>query len=73
MAACIARVENGGKYDRSTNPTHFGRYQFSRGTWAEYGGNPADWGSASPAEQDAVFANAMARGGQGNWTPYDGC
>jgi hypothetical protein len=70
---CIAMVEHGGAYDRSTNPTHFGRYQFSRSTWIAYGGDPATWGSASPAEQDAVFARAMAAGGQSNWLPYDGC
>jgi len=72
-AACIAAVEHGGAYDRSSNPSHFGRYQFSRGTWIAYGGNPATWGNATPQEQDAVFARAVAAGGLSNWLPYDGC
>lgn len=70
---CIGAVENGGDYGRSSNPSHFGRYQFSRPTWAAYGGDPSTWGYASPTEQDAVFANAIAAGGLSNWTPYDGC
>lgn len=71
---CVSMVEHGGSYDRSSNPSHFGRYQFSRGTWAAYGGNPETWGSASPAEQDAVFETAWASpGGPSNWLPYDGC
>ncbi|MGH9095596.1 MAG: transglycosylase family protein, partial [Acidimicrobiales bacterium] len=74
LAACIIARENGGSYGRSSNPSHFGRYQFSRGTWAAYGGSPDTWGSASPAEQDAVFARALASpGGAANWTPFDHC
>ncbi len=52
---------------------HYGLYQFSAGTWAAYGGNPADFGNASVAEQNQVFANALAAGGESNWAPYDGC
>jgi Transglycosylase-like domain len=52
---------------------HYGLYQFSASTWAAYGGNPADFGSASVAEQNQVFANALASGGQSNWSAYDGC
>jgi len=25
------------------------------------------------AEQNQVFANALAAGGESNWAPYDGC
>jgi len=25
------------------------------------------------AEQNQVFANALAQGGQSNWSAYDGC
>jgi hypothetical protein len=25
------------------------------------------------SEQNRVFNNAMAQGGQSNWSPYDGC
>lgn len=70
---CIANCENHGDYGRSGNPSHFGRYQFDRGTWAEYGGNPATWGTASAAEQDQVFARARAAGHAYHWTPYDPC
>jgi len=52
---------------------HYGLYQFSASTWAAYGGSPADFGDASVAEQNRVFANALAAGGQSNWSPYDGC
>jgi hypothetical protein len=35
---------------------------------------PPDLASvASVAEQNRVFANALAQGGQSNWFPYDGC
>lgn len=70
---CIARVENNGDYGRSSNPTHFGRYQFDLGTWVEFGGRKEDWGHASAAEQDRVFNNAMNAGATNRWTPYDPC
>lgn len=74
---CVAEVEHGGSYSESTNPTHKGRYQFSRPTWIAFGG-PAehwdDWSLTSPAEQDEVFERAWnSPGGPGNWFPYDGC
>lgn len=73
VANCIRAHENGGSYGRSGNATHFGAYQFDRSTWAANGGNPADWGSASSAEQDRVFANTVASSGYSAWTPFDGC
>ena len=42
---------------------HYGLYQFSSSTWSAYGGNPADFGNASVAEQNQVFNNAIAAGG----------
>lgn len=72
-AACIARVENHGDYGRSSNPTHFGRYQYSLSTWIKHGGKEEDWGHASPEEQDRVFAEGTAKYGYGDWTPYDPC
>lgn len=72
-AECIAARENGGDYGRSSNPSHFGKYQYDRQTWAAHGGNPDTWGSASPEEQEAVFARGTAQYGYGAWTPYDGC
>jgi hypothetical protein len=73
FGACVRARESGGNY-QATNPGgYYGAYQFSASTWAAYGGNPADYGHASAAEQDQVFANALARGGASNWAPYDGC
>ena len=72
-AACIRARENGGSYGRSGNASHFGAYQFDRQTWAANGGSPGNWGSASAAEQDRVFANTVASSGYSAWTPYDGC
>jgi hypothetical protein len=69
---CIAGTENNGDYGRSSNPNHFGRYQYDRPTWEANGGNPDTWGSASPAEQDRVFAATIARYGTGPWRG-DGC
>jgi hypothetical protein len=52
---------------------HYGLYQFSASTWAASGGNPADFGHASVAEQNQVFQNAYAQFGTSPWGPYDGC
>jgi resuscitation-promoting factor RpfB len=68
----VAR-ESGGNSQVMNSSGHYGLYQFSSSTWAAYGGNPADFGNASVAEQNQVFANALAQGGQSNWAPYDGC
>ena len=68
----VAR-ESGGNSQVMNSSGHYGLYQFSASTWAEYGGNPASFGNASVAEQNQVFANALAAGGQSNWSAYDGC
>ena len=70
---CVVQRESGGNAQVMNSTGHYGLYQFSASTWAAYGGNPGDWGHASVAEQEQVFMNAMAQGGQGNWAPYDGC
>jgi hypothetical protein len=70
---CVVSRESGGNPDVWNASGHWGLYQFAPGTWAEYGGSPASFGNASVAEQEAVFMNAMARGGEFNWAPYDGC
>jgi hypothetical protein len=70
---CVISRESGGNSQVMNASGHYGLYQFSAGTWATYGGNPADFGHASVAEQNQVFANAMAAGGADNWAPYDGC
>jgi LysM repeat protein len=71
--ACVIARESGGRSQVMNSSGHYGLYQFSASTWAAYGGNPADFGHASVAEQNRVFDNAMAAGGEFNWAPYDGC
>jgi LysM repeat protein len=71
--SCVIARESGGNSQVMNSTGHYGLYQFSASTWAAYGGNPADFGHASVAEQNRVFDNAIAAGGQFNWAPYDGC
>jgi LysM repeat protein len=71
--ACVIARESGGNSQVMNSSGHYGLYQFSASTWAAYGGSPADFGHASVAEQNQVFANALAQGGQSNWSAYDGC
>lgn len=72
--ACVIARESGGNSQVMNSTGHYGLYQFSASTWAAYGGNPASLGNASVAQQNQVFANAMATpGGASNWSPYDGC
>jgi len=71
--ACVVARESGGNSQVMNSSGHYGLYQFSASTWAAYGGNPNTFGHASIAEQESVFMNAMAQGGQSNWSPYDGC
>jgi LysM repeat protein len=73
FGACVVARESGGNAQVMNSSGHYGLYQFSASTWAAYGGNPAHFGNASAAEQNQVFANAIAQGGQSNWSPYDGC
>jgi hypothetical protein len=71
---CVIRRESGGQSQVMNASGHYGLYQFSAATWAAYGGNPASFGHASVAQQNQVFANAMATpGGANNWRPYNGC
>jgi LysM repeat protein len=71
--SCVIARESGGNSQVMNSSGHYGLYQFSASTWAAYGGNPATFGNASVAEQNQVFNNAIAAGGQSNWAPYDGC
>jgi hypothetical protein len=70
---CVVARESGGSSQIMNSSGHYGLYQFSASTWAAYGGNPATFGHASISEQESVFMNAIAQGGQSNWSPYDGC
>ena len=70
---CVISRESGGNAQVMNSSGHYGLYQFSESTWVAYGGSAADFGHASVTEQNQVFANALAQGGQSNWSPYDGC
>ena len=71
--SCVIARESGGNSQVMNSSGHYGLYQFSESTWVAYGGSAADFGHASVSEQNRVFNNAMAQGGQSNWSPYDGC
>jgi LysM repeat protein len=73
FGACVVARESGGNSQVMNSSGHYGLYQFSESTWEAYGGSAADFGHASVAEQERVFSNALARGGESNWSPYDGC
>lgn len=73
FAQCVIARESGGQSQVMNGSGHYGLYQFSASTWAAYGGSSADFGHASVAEQNQVFSNALAAGGQSNWSAYDGC
>ena len=70
---CVVAAESGGNSQVMNSSGHYGLYQFSESTWVAYGGSAASFGNASVAEQNQVFANALAQGGQSNWSAYDGC
>ena len=55
---CVISRESGGSSQVMNSSGHYGLYQFSAETWAAYGGNPADFGHASVAEQNQVFQQA---------------
>ena len=71
--SCVIARESGGNSQVMNSSGHYGLYQFSSSTWAAYGGSSSSFGSASVAEQNQVFNNAIAAGGQSNWSAYDGC
>jgi LysM repeat protein len=73
FGSCVVARESGGNSQVMNSSGHYGLYQFSASTWAAYGGSAAAFGNASVAQQNQVFANALAAGGQSNWSAYDGC
>ena len=70
---CVISRESGGNAQVMNGSGHYGLYQFSYSAWQAAGGNPADFGNASAAEQNQVFATAYAQDGTSPWAPYDGC
>jgi LysM repeat protein len=73
FGACVVERESGGDAQVMNSSGHYGLYQFSESTWVAYGGSAADFGDASVAEQNQVFATALSEGGESNWSAYDGC
>jgi LysM repeat protein len=71
--SCVISRESGGNSQVMNGSGHYGLYQFSESTWEEYGGSASSFGNASVSEQNQVFNNAIAQGGQSNWSAYDGC
>ena len=71
--SCVIARESGGNSQVMNSSGHYGLYQFSASTWAAYGGSPSTFGNATVAQQNQVFDNAIAAGGQSNWSAYDGC
>ena len=73
VEACIIARESGGNSQVMNSTGHYGLFQFDQGTWAEGGGNPADFGHAPVAEQQSVFNSVFAQRGVEPWQPSDGC
>jgi len=71
--ACVISRESGGRSQVMNSSGHYGLYQFDAGTWASGGGSAADFGHASVAEQNRVFAAVYAARGTQPWSPSDGC
>jgi len=70
---CIITRESGGRAQVMNSSGHYGLYQFDYGTWVSGGGAAGDFGRASVAEQNRVFANVYAARGAEPWAPSDGC
>jgi hypothetical protein len=71
--SCVISRESGGDPQVMNSSMHYGLYQFDYGTWVSGGGDPADFGHASVAEQNRVFASVYAARGTQPWAPSDGC
>lgn len=71
--ACVISRESGGRSQVMNSSGHYGLYQFDYGTWVSGGGSGADFGHASPAEQQRVFRAVYAARGTQPWSPSDGC
>ena len=71
--ACVIARESGGNSQVMNSSSHYGLYQFDYQTWVSGGGAGADFGHASVAEQNRVFAAVYAARGTQPWSPSDGC
>ena len=71
--SCVISRESGGNSQVMNSSGHYGLYQFDYGTWVSGGGAGGDFGRASVAEQNRVFAAVYAARGTSPWSPSDGC
>lgn len=71
FAAALAKLRSceGGYNSWNASGPYYGAYQFDRQTWGTVA-NPADYGSASPAEQDNAAYQLYLRSG---WRPWPIC
>lgn len=71
FAAALAKLRSceGGYNSWNASGPYYGAYQFDRQTWGTVA-NPADYGSASPAEQDNAAYQLYLRSG---WRPWPVC
>lgn len=70
FAAALAKLRScEGSYTSNTGNGYYGAYQFDRGTWSSVA-DPAKYGNASPAEQDAAARALYVRRG---WSPWPVC
>jgi hypothetical protein len=70
FAAALAKLRSCEGGYTSWNPAgYYGAYQFDRQTWGTVA-DPAKYGNATPAEQDAAAHQLYLRRG---WTPWPTC
>ncbi len=71
FGAALAKLRSCEGGYSSWNPAgpYYGAYQFGQGTWASVA-DPAKYGNASPAEQDAAAYKLYQRRG---WSPWPSC
>ncbi len=71
FAAALAKLRSCEGGYSSWNPAgpYYGAYQFNRGTWGTVA-DPAKYGNATPAEQDAAARKLYERRG---WQPWPSC
>lgn len=61
LLLAFAQVESSGNlHATGDHGKAQGLYQFHRDRWAEYGGDPAHWRTATRAEQNAAMVTALA-------------
>lgn len=70
--SCVIQRESGGDSQVMNSSGHYGLYQFDESTWVAGGGSASDFGHASVAEQNQVFASTYAARGSEPWSG-DGC